>query len=217
MQEWFNWQSWKDCVPKGTASSNLALSAIEREKACILAVRVNLYNLSYNMLKIYLARHGQDEDNASGILNGHRDFPLTEVGVNQAQTLADKIKNADINFDIIYSSPFKRTLQTAKIIAENTDIKNNIVRLDLLKERNFGVMTGKPAKDIEILCAPDILKTKTITYFLSPKGAETFPDLCNRAKEIIDFVTKKHKNGSVLLVTSGDIGKMIYASYYNLD
>lgn len=27
MQEWFNWQSWKDCVPQGTASSNLALSA----------------------------------------------------------------------------------------------------------------------------------------------------------------------------------------------
>jgi len=168
------------------------------------------------MLKIYLARHGQDEDNANGVLNGHRDFPLTEVGINQAQTLADKIKNADIKFDAIYSSPLKRTLQTAKIIAENTNLED-VVLLEGLIERNFGVMTGKPAKDTEILCAPDILKTKTITYFLSPKGAETFPDLCNRAKEIIDFVTKKHKNGSVLLVTSGDIGKMIYASYYNLD
>ena len=27
VQEWFNWQSWKDCVPKGTESSNLSPSA----------------------------------------------------------------------------------------------------------------------------------------------------------------------------------------------
>ncbi len=33
------------------------------------------------MLKIYLARHGQNEDNANGILNGHRDLPLTDIGL----------------------------------------------------------------------------------------------------------------------------------------
>ena len=32
------------------------------------------------MLKIYIARHGQNEDNANGILNGHRDLPLTDIG-----------------------------------------------------------------------------------------------------------------------------------------
>lgn len=26
VQEWFNWQSWKDCVPQGTAGSNPVLS-----------------------------------------------------------------------------------------------------------------------------------------------------------------------------------------------
>jgi broad specificity phosphatase PhoE len=74
------------------------------------------------MLKIYLARHGQDEDNAEGILNGYRDRSLTELGIKQAQDIANKIKNADIKFDVIYSSPLKRTLQTANII---TDIINS--------------------------------------------------------------------------------------------
>ncbi len=32
------------------------------------------------MLKIYLMRHGQNLDNLNGILNGHRDEPLTEKG-----------------------------------------------------------------------------------------------------------------------------------------
>jgi len=32
------------------------------------------------VLNIYVARHGQDRDNSNGILNGHRDEPLTELG-----------------------------------------------------------------------------------------------------------------------------------------
>lgn len=31
------------------------------------------------MLKIYITQHGQNEDNANGILNGHRDLPLRDV------------------------------------------------------------------------------------------------------------------------------------------
>jgi len=38
-------------------------------------------------LHIYLTRHGQDQDNAHGILNGHRNTPLTELGIQQAQQL----------------------------------------------------------------------------------------------------------------------------------
>lgn len=37
------------------------------------------------MAKIYLVRHGQDEDNAAGRLNGRRDMPLTLKGVEQAK------------------------------------------------------------------------------------------------------------------------------------
>ena len=52
------------------------------------------------MLRIYLARHGQNVDNASGILNGHRDLPLTEIGIAQATELANNIKDAGLIFDV---------------------------------------------------------------------------------------------------------------------
>ena len=42
------------------------------------------------MMKIYLARHGQDKDNENGILNGHRDTALTELGLSQAKEIAEK-------------------------------------------------------------------------------------------------------------------------------
>lgn len=168
------------------------------------------------MLKIYLARHGQNEDNANGILNGHRDLPLTEIGIAQATEVANEIKNAGLSFDAVLSSPLSRALKTAEIIAAVNGFPQPEV-IDELIERDFGCMTGVKQSLIEELCAPNIIKYETITYFLSPEGAETFPDLLKRASALLEKITKKYKDGSILIVTHGDFGKMIYAQYYNLD
>lgn len=167
-------------------------------------------------LKIYLARHGQDEDNANGILNGRRDKALTDLGRQQATQLGEMIKALDLKFDKIYSSPLQRTYTTAQLIARNLD---NILieKTDLLIERDFGIMTGQPINKIREICSPDIIETESVIYFLNPAGAETFPQLIERSNQLLDFLYKKHKSGNILLITSGDIGKMIYATYYKLD
>lgn len=168
------------------------------------------------MLKIYLARHGQDEDNAHGILNGHRDEPLSALGLEQARTLAKEIVAAGLTFDVVYSSPLKRAYVTAETITDALSIAKPIVMPDLI-ERDFGVMTGKLVKDITALCAPDILQADPIVYFLSPEGAEIFPDVVERGKRVISEIKERHKDGNILLVTHGDFGKMMYAAYYDLD
>lgn len=86
-------------------------------------------------VKIYVARHGQDIDNANGILNGHRDEQLTELGGQQANDVARKMSNAGFRFSpssshatpsssssfvtlsAIYSSPLRRARETAEIFA----------------------------------------------------------------------------------------------------
>ena len=168
------------------------------------------------MLKIYLARHGQDTDNIAGILNGRRDEPLTKKGTEQAHETADKIKEIGISFDVVYSSPLQRAFETAKIISETTNSPAP-EKEPLLIERDFGVMTGQNISDVEKLCAPNIIKAEVITYFLNPDGAETFPDLMVRGKLLLDKIKKEYQSGNILLVTHGDIGKMIYAQYYHLD
>ncbi len=168
------------------------------------------------MLKIYIARHGQNVDNLNGILNGHRDEPLTEKGIEQAHEVANKIKEAGVRFNSIYSSPLARSFETAEIITEN--IGGPILQKEsLLIERDFGIMTGKKIADIEMLCAPNIVKTDTITYFINPEGAETFPDMMNRAGILLDKIQNLHNDENILFVCHGDIGKMIYAKYYDLD
>ena len=166
-------------------------------------------------MEIYLARHGQNEDNVQGILNGHRDLPLTDLGREQAREAGSNIVEHNLTFDSVLTSPLLRARETAEIIAAAAKLPLPQVH-PLLIERDFGVMTGRPAADIKRLCAPDIIETDTITYFLHPEGAEDFDTLLLRAETLLAELNTKYPRDRLLLVTHGDMGKMIYAAYYKL-
>jgi probable phosphoglycerate mutase len=162
-------------------------------------------------VKIFVARHGQNEDNANGILNGHRDLPLTDIGRQQARQLGEGILAAELQFDAIYCSPLSRAHETAEIVSEMLGMKKPIV-IDSLIERDFGNMSGQPIEKIEELCGPHIIKTDMITYFLQPEGGETFPELEERAQLAVSEIRNLHPDGRVLAVCHGDLGKMMYAA-----
>lgn len=164
---------------------------------------------------IYLARHGQNEDNVQGVLNGHRDLPLTDIGRAQAKEAGRNCLEHTLHFDVILCSPLVRARETAEIIAGVVGVPEPAVH-PLLIERDFGIMTGKNVSDVKELCAPDIIETDTVTYFLSPDGAETFPVLLKRAQTLLKELEEKYSSKTLLLVTHGDIGKMLYAAYYEL-
>lgn len=163
------------------------------------------------MADIYLVRHGQDEDNINGILNGHRDKPLTELGRQQAHTTAQKLK--ELGIQVIYASPLLRAYETARIIAAELGI-DEVIADDELIERDFGVLTGKPIDDIPKYSTKRFQGDK-ILYFLDGEGTEDFPALLKRGKKVIDKVKGQHPDEHVLLVTHGDIGKMIRAAFHN--
>ena len=65
--------------------------------------------------KIILIRHAECVGNISNRLSGITDFELTDNGKRQAQKLAKELRNK--NIDVIYSSPLRRAMDTAKYIA----------------------------------------------------------------------------------------------------
>ena len=64
---------------------------------------------------LYLLRHGQTAANRSGLLQGHVDFDLTELGKLQAKAAADALRDRDVHR--LVSSPLRRAVQTAEIVA----------------------------------------------------------------------------------------------------
>lgn len=165
------------------------------------------------MSTISIVRHGQNLDNLEGILNGHRDRPLTDLGRQQARTVAEKL--ADNGIEVIYTSPLLRAHETATIIAELLGLT---VQIDPdLIERDFGAMTGMPVASILDLPEDQVLRTDGVNYFLEAEGCEVFSVLYERARKVLTRVQRNHPDEHVLLVAHGDIGKMVRAAYHGWD
>lgn len=89
-------------------------------------------------MKVYIVRHGQVPHNALGQYNS-ADEDLTELGVQQAEELKEKIKT--LHFDIVISSPLLRATHTEYIL---TNYDNSIITDERLRERSCGTLSGQP-------------------------------------------------------------------------
>lgn len=88
-------------------------------------------------MKVYVIRHGEVSSNILGIYN-RVDDRLNEKGIEQANILKGKL--ADIDYDIIISSPLIRAKETSEII---NVLSKEIIYDDRLKERDAGSFKGK--------------------------------------------------------------------------
>lgn len=92
----------------------------------------------------FLMRHGESAANANGDLISSKnteDNPLTENGRAEAAAAAETLKGEHI--DVIFSSPFLRTRQTAQIVAEKIGYDAAQIKFDeRLDEINAGDFDG---------------------------------------------------------------------------
>ena len=148
------------------------------------------------MTTLYLVRHGETVDNVNQIMQGQTQGKLTENGIRQAQEVRDQLASED--FSAIISSDLKRSVDTAKIIAEPHDLE--VVQTHLLRERDWGGFTGRFIPELKGEVWPDDI--------------ETLENLLSRAGEFIAFVKKTYPGKKVLAVGHGIVNKAVQAVYY---
>ena len=79
--------------------------------------------MSYNAIlksttySIVFVRHGESEGNVKQFFQGQVDYPLTDLGRNQAKLLSQKWIQDGIQFDQVISSPLSRAFETAQILS----------------------------------------------------------------------------------------------------
>lgn len=95
--------------------------------------------------RLIVVRHGETRANVEGRWQGHRDWPLTEVGVAQAEAVAQRLEGC--GFSSLYSSDLGRALHTARIIANRSG--HAIVADERLRERHLGVFQGLTRAEME--------------------------------------------------------------------
>ena len=84
--------------------------------------------------RLIFVRHAEAEGNKERRFHGWTDSSITERGHLQAQRVAERLKDMDI--DILYSSSLKRTMETAGYISKIKGLP--ILQTDELKEINGG-------------------------------------------------------------------------------
>jgi len=94
--------------------------------------------------ELILVRHGETLHNVNRITQGWSDSELSHRGREQAQRVAEKLK--DMRPTALYSSPLGRAMSTARAIADATGLE--IVPLDDLREMNYGRWEGRAFLDI---------------------------------------------------------------------
>ena len=154
-------------------------------------------------MNIYVVRHGQTEENLKGTYYGALDCGLTELGVNQAKALGEKLKN--IKFDKVYCSDLKRAGDTLKHINEST----NIIIDERIRERNFGIFEGKTYKEIEEEFAEECLAWNENWKEYRPQCGESFEDSYLRVAAFMENL-KSETGENILVCTHGGIVRAMY-------
>ncbi|MDW0117206.1 histidine phosphatase family protein [Sporosarcina thermotolerans] len=98
-------------------------------------------------LEILIIRHGQSEADILEVHEGRADFPLTEVGEEQARRMADFVAK-EYPPEMILSSTLKRASGTAGILQEAIGCELRFY--DELREFNNGVLAGMPRTEAAI-------------------------------------------------------------------
>jgi broad specificity phosphatase PhoE len=88
---------------------------------------------------IYLARHGQTAYNALGLILGHRDPPLSELGLEQARQLAANASHLGVRS--LFTSPLLRARRTAEIVGATVGVAPTV--LGELVESSRGHWEGR--------------------------------------------------------------------------
>lgn len=150
--------------------------------------------------RICVVRHGETDWNIAGILQGWLDVPLNERGREQSREWAKTF--AARGFTRVYTSPLRRSLETAEIIAERLELPPPTSH-EGLKERNFGDIQGIPKAELAELnphVYQQILKRNPACSF--PEGEE-MEEFATRVLDAVMEIGGSNPRERVLVITHG--------------
>lgn len=138
-----------------------------------------------------LIRHGETAWNVEQRYQGSTDIPLNELGVRQAQAVADAMRGQQ--WDVIVSSPLQRAWNTALPIAKALGIDaEHMIPDPRLMERAFGVVEGLFAHERESQFPGDTWE-----------GLESRADVEARAIEALEEFRDRYQNNRIMMVAHG--------------
>lgn len=168
-------------------------------------------------MKLYIIRHGETDLNKAHLLQGQVDIPLNETGRWEAREAASHILKWGWQFDMAYSSPLGRALETCQIVVrgsqQKTLGKDDIITDPRLKEINFGVNERMPFDLTRFV--PGSM-TDTLHYNV-PQGGESFQQVVARTGDFLQELCRTKPGENILIAAHGGAIRCMLISIGALD
>lgn len=147
--------------------------------------------------KYFVMRHGEAESNANKILSSKTENPhhLTKNGISETKKVAMDLKKEKI--DLIISSPFVRTKETAKVVADTIGLSEDNIQYDnRIKEHDYGDFDLKPISEYY-----SFYSSLEEAFDKPLPNGENYNDLRKRVGEFIYDIENKFSDKNILIVT----------------
>jgi 2,3-bisphosphoglycerate-dependent phosphoglycerate mutase len=124
-------------------------------------------------IKLVLLRHGQSTWNQENRFTGWTDVDLTEQGRAEAKQAGVLIKDADLTFDLAYTSVLKRAIRTLWIVLDELDLMwIPVERSWRLNERHYGALQGLNKAETAAKFGEEQVKIWRRSYDIPPPPLE---------------------------------------------
>jgi broad specificity phosphatase PhoE len=160
---------------------------------------------------ILLARHGESDWNRAKRWQGFADRPLTDLGRRQAEELADRL--AETELDAVYSSDLLRARETAETVALRRKIE--VRTTPDLREVDVGSWSGLTRAEVEARF-PDAY-ARWLEGGEGWDDGETYEQLGTRVVRAIRQIAADHDGSRVLVVAHGGTIRAVHAAALGVD
>jgi len=148
-------------------------------------------------VRLILIRHGESEGNRDRTFTQSPEVPLTDVGHEQARSVAQKLAQRHEPQRVV-ASPFTRARQTADAIAGHFALP---VELEPdLREQSFGVFAGQPYTAM----LTDASYHEGPRWAWRPAGGESLLDVAQRAVPAFERIAQAAR-GDTIVVSHGGV------------
>ncbi len=146
-------------------------------------------------------------------MQGHLDSDLTELGIRQAQAVAERLEQEP--FTALYSSDLQRAYRTAESIAAKTG--HSIITEPALRERRLGLFQGFTLAELPAHY-PDEFERYVARDpdYVVPNG-ESVAQKHKRALECLARIGERHPGERVVGITHGGILDSILRHVLNIN
>ena len=164
--------------------------------------------------RLYLVRHGQVQGYDRFPVYGHTDVDLTEVGVCQAEHLAERLRLTTVG--AIYSSDLRRSAAGARIIARHHDVPLHV--MPELRELFFGGWEGITLSEIRQRFPEELEKRQAdLLGYKPPDGGESIAELSKRIMGSFSKILDQQQGNDFVLVGHGAVNRTILCNALGLD